>query len=70
MFNKDNITSLVNKQFTYTTSNSGNLRMYILKGIKRIGDGFAVCKVIDISHDSKTGKKHVPKTLRFHSIEN
>ena len=31
--NKDNITALTNKQFTYTTSNNGNLRMYVLKGV-------------------------------------
>ncbi len=69
MITKDNITSLTNKQFTYHTSNNQNVRMYILKSIDRIGDGFAVCKVIDKSHDSKTGNKHVWKTVRFHSIE-
>ena len=69
MIIKDNIASLTNKQFTYHTSNNQNVRMYILKSIDRIGDGFAVCKVIDKSHDSKTGSKHVWKTVRFHSIE-
>jgi len=65
---QDNIASLINKQFTYTTSNNGNLRMYVLKSIDRIGDGFAVCKVIDASHDSETDEKQVWKTLRFDGI--
>jgi len=69
MTNQDNITSLTGKQFVYYTSNNGNARMYILKSIDRIGDGFAVCKVVDKSHDSKTGNKQVFKTLRFDSIE-
>jgi hypothetical protein len=67
--NKDNITALTNKQFVYTTSNNGNLRMYVLKGVERIGDGFAVVKVLDKSHDSKTGNKQVFKTVRFANIE-
>jgi hypothetical protein len=67
--NKDNITALTNKQFAYTTSNNGNLRMYVLKGVERIGDGFAVVKVLDKSHDSKTGNKQVFKTVRFANIE-
>ena len=66
---KDNITALTNKQFAYTTSNNGNLRMYVLKGVERIGDGFAVVKVLDKSHDSKTGNKQVFKTVRFANIE-
>ena len=69
MINQDNITSLTGKQFVYYTSNNGNARMYTLKSIDRIGDGFAVCKVVDKSHDSKTGNKQVFKTLRFESIE-
>ena len=69
MINQDTITSLTNKQFVYHTSNNQNMRMYLLKSIDRIGDGFAVCKVIDKSHDSETGNKQVWKTLRFHSIE-
>ena len=69
MITKDNITSLTNKKFTYYTSNSQNVRMYILKSVDRIGDGFAVCKVVDKSHDSKTGNNQVWKTVRFHSIE-
>ena len=64
---QDNIASLINKQFTYTTSNNGNLRMYVLKSIDRIGDGFAVCKVIDKSDDKKS-EKQVWKTLRFDGI--
>ncbi len=67
--NKDNITALTNKQFVYTTSNNGNLRMYVLKGVERIGEGFAVVKVLDKSHDSKTGNKQVFKTVRFANIE-
>ena len=67
--NKDNITALTNKQFVYTTSNNGNLRMYVLKKIERIGDGFAVVKVLDKSHDSETGNKQVFKTVRFANIE-
>ncbi len=66
---KDNITALTNKQFVYTTSNNGNLRMYVLKGVERIGEGFAVVKVLDKSHDSKTGNKQVFKTVRFANIE-
>ena len=69
MTNQDNITSLTGKQFVYYTSNNGNARMYILKSIDRIGDGFAVCKVVDKSHDSKTGNKQVFKTLRFRCID-
>jgi len=69
MFNKDNITNLTNKQFTYTTSKNGNLRMYVLKKIERIGDGFAVAKVLDKSHDSETGNKQIFKTIRFANIE-
>ena len=69
MITKDNIASLTNKKFTYYTSNNQNVRMYILKSVDRIGDGFAVCKVVDKSHDSKTGNKQVWKTVRFHSIE-
>ena len=69
MINQDNITSLTGKQFVYYTSNNGNARMYILKSIDRIGDGFAVCKVVDKSHDSKTGNKQVFKTLRFGRID-
>jgi len=69
MTNQDNITSLIGKQFVYYTSNNGNARMYILKSIDRIGDGFAVCKVVDKSHDSKTGNKQVFKTLRFGRID-
>ena len=68
--NKDNITALTNKQFVYTTSNNGNLRMYVLKGVERIGEGFAVVKVLDKSHDSKTGNKQVFKTIRFANIGN
>ena len=68
--NKDNIANLINKQFTYTTSNNGNLRMYVLKKIERIGDGFAVAKVLDASHDSETGNKQVFKTIRFANIGN
>jgi hypothetical protein len=67
--NKDNITALTNKQFAYTTSNNGNLRMYVLKGVERIGDGFAVVKVLDKSHDSETGNKQIFKTVRFANIE-
>ena len=69
MINQDTISSLTNKQFVYTTQNNGNLRMYILKSIDRIGDGFAVCKVIDASHDSETDEKQVWKTLSFDRIE-
>jgi hypothetical protein len=66
---KDNITALTNKQFVYTTSNNGNLRMYVLKGVERIGDGFAVVKVLDKSPDSETGNKQIFKTVRFANIE-
>jgi hypothetical protein len=66
---KDNITALINKQFVYKTSNNGNLRMYVLKKIERIGDGFAVVKLLDKSHDSETGNKQVFKTVRFANIE-
>ena len=62
-----NVVNLINKHVTYTTSNSGNTRKYILKSIDRIGDGFAVCKVIDKSEDKKS-KKQVWKTLRFDGI--
>jgi hypothetical protein len=65
--NQDNIASLINKRLTYTTSNSGNTRKYIIKSIDRIGDGFAVCKVIDKSDDKKS-EKQVWKTLRFDGI--
>jgi len=66
---KDNIADFLNKQFVYTTSNNGNLRMYVLKGVERIGDGFAVVKVLDKSHDSETGNKQIFKTVRFANIE-
>ena len=66
---KDNITAIINKQFVYKTSNNGNLRMYVLKKIERIGDGFAVVKLLDKSHDSETGNKQVFKTVRFANIE-
>ena len=65
--NQDNIASLINKRLTYTTSNSGNTRKYIIKSIDRIGDGFAVCKVIDKSDDKKS-EQQVWKTLRFDGI--
>ena len=73
MTNQDNITSLTGKQFVYYTSNNGNARMYILKSIDRIGDGFAVCQVVDKTKGDngkrlKTNKV-VWKTLRFDSIE-
>jgi hypothetical protein len=61
--NKDNITALTNKQFVYTTSNNGNLRLYVLKGVERIGDGFAVVKVLDKSHDRKIIKKTLKRGL-------
>jgi hypothetical protein len=75
--NKDNITALTNKQFAYTTANSGNLRMYVLKGIERIGDGFAVCKVVDVSHppcsacgaESESSNKQIFRTLYFSRIK-
>jgi hypothetical protein len=44
--------------------------MYVLKKIERIGDGFAVAKVLDASHDSETGNKQVFKTIRFANIGN
>ena len=43
--------------------------MYILRGIERMTNEFAVCKVVDKSHDSKTGNKQVFKTLRFGRID-
>jgi hypothetical protein len=43
--------------------------MYVLKGVERIGDGFAVVKVLDKSHDSETGNKQIFKTVRFANIE-
>ena len=69
LINQDIISSLTGKLFVYYTSNNGNARMYILKSIDRICDGFAVCKVVDKSHDSKTGNKQVFKTLRFGRID-
>jgi hypothetical protein len=69
MTNQDNITRLINKQFVYTTSNNGNLRMYQLRGVERSTKEFAVCKVIDKSHDSESGNKEVFRTLYFSRIE-
>jgi len=69
MTNQDNITRLIGKQFVYYTANNGNARMYILRGVERMTNEFAVCKVVDVSHDSKTGKKQVFKTLHFERIE-
>ena len=43
--------------------------MYILRGIERMTNEFAVCKVVDKSHDSKTGNKQVFKTLHFGRID-
>jgi hypothetical protein len=70
MTNQDNITRLIKKQFTYTTSNNENLRMYQLRGVERSTKEFAVCKVVDVSHDSKTGKKQIFRTLHFSRIQN
>jgi|TARA_R110000744_G_C18902687_1_gene509476 hypothetical protein len=70
MTNQDNITRLIKKQFTYTTSNNENLRMYQLRGVERSTKEFAVCKVVDVSHDSKTGKKQIFRTLHFSRIKN
>ena len=70
MTNQDNITRLIKKQFVYTTSNNENLRMYQLRGVERSTKEFAVCKVVDVSHDSKTGKKQIFRTLHFSRIQN
>ena len=70
MTNQDNITRLIKKQFVYTTSNNENLRMYQLRGVERSTKEFAVCKVVDVSHDSKTGKKQIFRTLHFSRIKN
>jgi hypothetical protein len=69
MTNEHNINDLIGKQFVYYTANNGNPRMYILRGIERMTNEFAVCKVVDKSHDSKTGNKQVFKTLHFGRIE-
>lgn len=69
MITKESIASLTGKQFVYYTANNGNPRMYILRGIERMTNEFAVCKVVDKSHDSKTGNKQVFKTLHFGRID-
>ena len=69
MTNQDNITRLINKQFVYTTSNNGNLRMYQLRGVERSTSEFAVCKLIDKSHDSENRDKEVFRTLYFSRIK-
>ena len=69
MITKESITSLTGKQFVYYTANNSNPRMYILRGIERMTNEFAVCKVVDKSHDSKTGNKQVYKTLHFGRID-
>jgi len=69
MTNQDNITRLIKKQFVYTTSNNGNLRMYQLRGVEHSTKDFAVCKVVDVSHDSKTGDEEIFRTLYFSRIE-
>ncbi len=45
--NKETATSLIGKKVTYRTANSGNEMKYTVKKIDRIGDWFAVYKVIE-----------------------
>jgi hypothetical protein len=69
MTNQDNITRMIKKQFVYTTSNNENLRMYQLRGVERTTSQFAVCKVVDVSHDSETGDEEIFRTLYFSRIQ-
>jgi hypothetical protein len=54
------ITNAIGKQITYLTANSGHRMKFTLKKIDRIGDGFAVCKVID---DTDPTKEKVEKFI-------
>jgi anti-sigma28 factor (negative regulator of flagellin synthesis) len=45
--NKETATSIIGKKVTYRTANSGNEMKYTVKKIDRIGDWFAVYKVIE-----------------------
>jgi hypothetical protein len=43
--------------------------MYQLRGVESSTKEFAVCKVVDVSHDSKTGDEEIFRTLYFSRIQ-
>ena len=67
--NQDNINRLINKQFVYYTKKNRNARMFLLRVVDRTTSKYAVCKVVDKSHDSETGDEQVFKTLHYERIE-
>lgn len=64
MSNQERLTNLIGKPFSYASSSSETLRHFKLRGIERITDTFAICKVDDLDNF----KNGIFRTIRFENV--